>query len=356
MLNTEIHIQKISNLNISDKGLENAVRKLQDSPELFPFQIDFTKKTIHFVQMNKQAYKNSFFILLPGDGPGFLKGKNPISIELSEVINTFNNKKPYLNKSAIIYNHGFCCSTLLVRLLEESHKIISLKEPPLLNALKHFLENNDAIDIKETIFSLHNRTFYSNEKALWKPSDYAFDLIDETQKLNIPSILLYSPLREYIASCSKDKRREWIKNRADYVKICASLNIDLSKIDIKKTSIQATLYWCSFAKKFIFHSKNSKNLAALSSSTLLNNSQITDAVGKHLGLNKKFNIFKKRNTKKLLSTYAKTDNYEFNADIRNQQLCKIIQNNINDIEESEELATQIMNKSMQEFQFDNEII
>lgn len=355
MLNTEIYIQKISNLNIGDKALENAVKKLRDSPELFPFQIDFTKKTIHFIQMDKKAYKNSFFILSPGDGPGFLKGKNPISIKLSEIINTFKSKKPFLNKSAIIYNHGFCCSTLLTRLLEESHKIISLKEPPLLNALKHFLENNDAIDIKETIFSLHNRTFFHNEKVLWKPSDYAFDLIDETQKLNIPSILLYSPLREYIASCSKDKRREWIKNRANYVKICASFNMDLSEIDIQKTSIQATLYWCNFAKKFIFHSNNSKNLAALSSSTLLNNPDITDAVGKHLGLNKKFNIFKKRNVRKLLSTYVKTDNYEFNADIRNQQLSKIIQNNIYDIEEAEELASQIMSKSMQNFQFDNEI-
>ena len=93
MLNTEIHIQKISNLNIGDKALENAVKKLRDSPELFPFQIDFTKKTIHFVQMDKQAYKNSFFILLPGDGPGFLKGKNPISIELSEIIDTFKSEK-----------------------------------------------------------------------------------------------------------------------------------------------------------------------------------------------------------------------------------------------------------------------
>ena len=87
------------------------------------------------------------------------------------------------------------------------------------------MENNDAIDIKETILSLHNRTFDNNEKALWKPSDYAFDLIDETQELNIPSILLYSPLREYIASCLKDKRREWIKNRANYVKFVLPLLI-----------------------------------------------------------------------------------------------------------------------------------
>ncbi|MDB3947777.1 hypothetical protein N9386_00950 [Gammaproteobacteria bacterium] len=354
MLESKIHIQKISNFKISDKGLKNAIKKLCYSPELFPYQIDFTKKTISFIQMDKQAYKKSFFILLPGDGPGFLKGKNPISIDLSEIIDVFNGE-PYLNKSAIIYNHGFCCSTLLARLLEESHKIISLKEPPLLNTLKHFLENNDAIDIKETIFGLHNRTFCNNERALWKPSDYAFDLIDETQKLNIPSILLYSPLREYIASCLKDKRREWIKNRADYVKICASFNIDLSEIDIQKTSIQATLYWCNFAKKFICHSKNGDNLAALNSSTLLNNPQIIDAVGKHLGLNKKFNIFKKRNTKKLLSTYVKTDNYEFNAEIRNQQLSKIIKKNIYDIEESEELASQIVNKSLQNFGFDNEI-
>jgi hypothetical protein len=53
---------------------------------------------------------------------------------------------------------------------------------------------------------------------------------------------------------------------------------------------------------------------------------------------------------------VKTDNYEFNADIRNQQLSKIIKENIRDIEESEELASQIMMKNMQNFQFDNEIL
>ena len=57
----------------------------------------------------------------------------------------------------------------------------------------------------------------------------------------------------------------------------------------------------------------------------------------------------------MLSTYVKTDNYEFNADIRNQQLSKIIQSNIYDIEEAEELASQIVNKSMRDFQFDNEV-
>ena len=48
----------------------------------------------------------------------------------------------YKNKSAIIYNHGFCCGTLLSRLLEESFNILSLKEPPLINTLKHHLDNN----------------------------------------------------------------------------------------------------------------------------------------------------------------------------------------------------------------------
>ena len=63
MLNTEIHIQKISNLNIAIKLLKNAVKKLRDSPELFPFQI-FYKNYSFCSKMDKQAYKNSFFILL----------------------------------------------------------------------------------------------------------------------------------------------------------------------------------------------------------------------------------------------------------------------------------------------------
>lgn len=330
------------------------ISKIDSTPNLFPYEVDINNNKIIFRLMTRKDYRNSFFILSPGKGPGFLKGSNSFSMSLSDVIEIFKEKK-YINQSSIIYNHGFCCSTLLTRMLEESFKVLALKEPPLLNSLVHYLKNNNDADIKNTFLSLHNRTFNQKEKALWKPSDYSFDLIEETQILKIPSIYLYSPLNEYIASCSKEKRRDWIANRADFKKLKELLNIKIKDLDLEKTSIQATLYWCYFAHKYILLSKNSSNLTAVNSNSILNNPNLVDKIGNHLKLHKKFNIFKKRNTTKLMNTYAKTDSYEYNAEIRSNQLLKIIKENENDIHQAENLAERILNKEIKNFKFEKEI-
>ena len=348
-----------SDNDLSDREYKNIILELEsikDSPKLFPYSLDIQNNKIDFVKMDKADYKKSFFIMSPGNGPGHLKSKYAFSMNFDDVIDIFKDHN-YLNKSSIIYNHGFCCGTLLSRLLEESFNVLSLREPPLLHTLKHHLETNkNDHHIKNTIFCLYNRSFSNNQKVLWKPSDYAFDLIDTTESLRIPSLYLYSPLREYIASCSKEKRAEWIKNRANYEKILNYLNIPANKIDITKTANQAMLYWTYFAKKFILYSSKSKNLIALNSKNLLNKPKIINAVGQHLGLKNKFNIFKNINTKKLLNTYSKTDDYEFNKDIRSDLLNKIIQKNINDITKAEEIAEEILNMSIGDFKFDKELL
>ena len=63
----------------------------------------------------------------------------------------------------------------------------------------------------------------------------------------------------------------------------------------------------------------SNNILALNSNNLLNNPHIVDKVGAHLKLKKKFNIFKRTNIKKLLTTYSKTDDYKFNAIINQSE-------------------------------------
>ena len=331
------------------------IKKIGSSPNLFPYEVDIENNKINFRLMTPKDYRSSFFILSPGEGPGFLKGTDSVSMSLSDVVEIFR-EKIYVNKSSIIYNHGFCCSTLLTRMLEENFKVLALKEPPLLNSLTHYLKNNNGEDIKNTFFCLHNRTFNKKERALWKPSDYSFDLIEYTEILNIPSIYLYSPLNEYIASCSKEKRREWIANRADFVKLKESLNVNIDNEALKKTSIQATLYWCYFAHKYISLSKHSSNLMAVNSNSILNNPYLIYKIGNHLKLHKKFKFFKKRNISKLLNTYSKTDSYEFNAEMRNNQLTKIILENEKDINEAEHLAQKILNIDIKNFKFEKEII
>jgi hypothetical protein len=356
-MGNNINIDMSTNIPNQDrKNISRLLKTIKTSPSLFPYELDIEKNKINFVKMDKAHYKKSFFILAPGKGPGHLKSDFSFSLNFDDIKNIFKDML-YENRSAIIYNHGFCCGTLLSRLIEESFNVLSLKEPPLVNTLKHYLDNNkNAEDVKNTIFCLHNRTFNTRQRVLWKPSDYAFDLIKHTELLSIPSIYLYSPLREYIASCSKEKRTQWIQNRADYRKILKEFNLSENNIDISKTANQAMLYWCYFAKKFKFYSSKKGNIIALNSVTLLNNHKITNKVGKHLKLNKKVNIFKQRNINKLLNTYSKTDDYEFNKNIRSDLLNKIIKNNKKDIINAELLAEEILEMNIRDFKFENEII
>ena len=355
MLVDNCHINDLKELqNSKYKAINNLVSDITSSPNLFPYKLDIQNKRIFFAKMNEKLYKKSFFILSPGEGPGFLKSEYTFSMNFDLIKNIFKNHA-YKNNSSIIYNHGFCCSTLLCRLLEESHKVLSLKEPPLINTLKHHLQSNDDSQLIDIIFSLHNRSYKDDQRVLWKPSDYAFDLIDRSESLKIPSIYLFSPLREYIASCSKEKRTEWIKNRADYNKIIRYFDLSESEVDISNTAIQATLYWCYFAKK-VNDLSFKNNILALNSNNLLNNPHIVDKVGAHLRLKKKFNVFKRTNIKKLLTTYSKTDDYKFDKDSRTKQLNKIINDNIKDIEKAEKLAEIILNCQIKDFKFKKEII
>ena len=331
------------------------IKNMNKSPDLFPHKLDIEKNKIYFSLMNESLYKKSFFILSPGEGPGHLQGNLLFSTNLDSFYSYFR-QKGYENKSAIIYNHGFCCSTLLTRLLEIEFKIISLKEPPLLNTLTHHLESNEEnLILKEMVFNITNRTYRSSQKALWKPSQYAFDLIGHTEKLNIPSIYLYSPLREFIASCMKDKRHQWIAERANYNKIINYLDIK-EEVDLSKTYILATLYWCFLAKKYIYYNSHSSNTLAVNTNNFLTEKSILKKIGSHLLLKKNMRLFKNKKIKLLLNNYAKTDDYEFNAQKRNLQLSKIIESNKKDITYSENLANKILGIEMNNLKFDNEII
>ena len=359
MLENSLHINNINNLDgINHKRIKKLIGKIQKSPNLFPYKIDIEDNKIFFAEMDEKKYKKSFFILSPGAEPGYLQGELSFSVNLSEIQDIFDNYSSK-NKSAIIYNHGFCCSTLLCRLIEESFDVLSLKEPPLLNNLKSLLQADENHALKNAIFSIHNRSYSEKQKVLIKPSDYAFDLISESEKRDIPSIYLYSPLKEYIASCIKGERIYWIKNRfiaADPNKILDFLGSKSLNQDHTKPIIQATMYWCYFAKKFLQVSSNNKNIVAINSNTLLNNPTITYQVGSHLNFKRRFNIFENQNRQKLLNTYVKTDAYLFNAADRKKLLKDVMNKNQEEIKYAESLAESILGMEIKNFKFDNEII
>tara|TARA_X000001036_G_C20673140_1_gene803189 strand:+ start:1645 stop:2730 length:1086 start_codon:yes stop_codon:yes gene_type:complete len=359
MLENSFHINNLNDFDhVDHQRIKKLIENIQTSPNLFPYKVDIENNKIFFVEMDEKKYKKSFFVLSPGTEPGYLQGDLAFSANLSEIQNIFNNYSSK-NKTAMIYNHGFCCSTLLCRLIEESFEVLSLKEPPLLHDLKSLLQINANHPLKNTIFLIHNRSYAKNQKVLVKPSDYAFDLISESEKRDIPSIYLYSPLNEYIASCIKGERIHWIKNRfmaAGPDKINNYLGSNSLNQDHSKPIIQATMYWCYFAKQFLQVSSNESNVVAINSSTLLKNPSITYQIGSHLNLQRRFNIFERRNRKKLLNTYAKTDAYLFNAADRKNLLKEVIDENQDEIKYAESLAESILEMEVKNFRFDNEII
>ena len=138
MLENSFHINNVKNFeNDEGKHIRKLIDKIQTSPDLFPYKIDIVSNKIFFVVMDKKKYKKSFFVLSPGTEPGYLQGGLAFSVNLSEIQRIFEKHKSK-NRSAIIFNHGFCCSTLLSRLIEESFDVLALKEPPLLHDLKLF--------------------------------------------------------------------------------------------------------------------------------------------------------------------------------------------------------------------------
>ena len=204
-----------------------------------------------------------------------------------------------------------------------------------------------------------NGTYISKDHYEKYSLPYISKIIRHINSRNIPSIYLYSPLKEYIASCIKGERVNWINNRfiaAEPEKITNFLGPSSSNQDHSKPIIQATLYWCYFAKRFQQVSSKTSNLLAINSSTLLANPSITYQVGSHLNLKRRFNLFEKRNRHKLLNTYVKTDAYSFNATDRKNLLKDVMDKNKEGIKHAESLAEKILNQEMINFKFENEIL
>ena len=112
MLVNNVHINDLKELqNSKYKAINNLVSDITSSPNLFPYKLDIQNKRIFFAKMNEKLYKKSFFILSPGEGPGFLRSEYTFSMNFDLIKNIFKNHA-YKNNSSIIYNHGFCCSTL----------------------------------------------------------------------------------------------------------------------------------------------------------------------------------------------------------------------------------------------------
>jgi len=144
------------------------------SPAYLPIDINLAKNRVSIAKLEESDYQKSIFILSKGQGKGSLHFQDIQTLELSSFLadNANEIKEPYF-----IFHHGFCCSTLISRLIEARFQTLSLREPPAINWATTFKKNTypwteDNEIIFRKIIDIHGRTFRSQQRAIIKCSDY----------------------------------------------------------------------------------------------------------------------------------------------------------------------------------------
>lgn len=324
--------------------------KILSRPNYLPIEINLSKDIVTLAKLEQKDFEKSIFILKKGEGKGFLQYQDIFSTDLSIFL---NENKAQTKDPFFIFHHGFCCSTLLSRMLEARFRTLSLREPPCINWATHFKKDTlNWTAYNESIFqqliNIHGRTFRSNQRAIIKCSDYVSYELNSFIRPTTKAIFLYSDLSEFIGSCFKDMRHKWIAERADYSKLLNFLGYK-NKLDLDDTATQVTIYWCFQIAKFL-ECTYTENVRSINTTRIFFDRNLIKSVGDFFDLKEKYFFNKNRNLRSITSSYAKTGDYEFSYEQRK----KIITNSLSKIEIEtayfDELAKEILGSKIQKLE------
>jgi len=316
------------------------------SPTYLPIDINLAKNRVSIAKLEESDYQKSIFILSRGQGKGSLHFQDIQNLELSSFLadNANEIKEPYF-----IFHHGFCCSTLISRLIEARFQTLSLREPPVINWATSFKKNTypwteDNEIIFRKIIDIHGRTFRSQQRAIIKCSDYVTYCLSDFIRPTTKTIFLYSDLSEYLGSCSKEKRDQWIANRGDFSTMKEYLGYQKC-LDLDDTPTQATLYWCFQIAKFL-ENPYSENARSLNMNRIFSEKNLIKSLGNFFGLKEKYIFFRNRKQKTIRSSYSKTGDYEFSYSHRKKIISDTLKEKQIQTKWFENLALEILGEKL----------
>lgn len=208
--------------------MDNNVRRLWSSPDLYPIGFDLTRRQISFVQMSRDEYRNYSFL----DFRSF-RSKETHTVKLDDLL-LFDARKASNNGPLCYIFHGaFCCSTLLARYLELIPRCFVVKEPGLLTQIAAHVPGNFCVNINwrnremedwnqlfPLCLRLLARTYLQNDVVIIKGHDLCNILGQIILALDSrPKILfLRISLRTFLLSVLKSRsRRDWLRARMSFV-------------------------------------------------------------------------------------------------------------------------------------------
>lgn len=175
--------------------------------EWFPAEYDIPSRMLRFAQSSRETIANETFL-----GEGKWDYSKLPQAEFSEQVLLRHlpgkTPKPHIN---FIWHTGFCCSTLIARLLDIPGKNLSVKEPAVLLLLADVRRQNAMAPgrafsprFPELLFHLLGRPFSAGERITIKPTNSCnYVLRDAISLTQGKHLFLYSDCRSFLISIAK---------------------------------------------------------------------------------------------------------------------------------------------------------
>ena len=172
---------------------------------------DPIEDAVHFLPVPRAVQREAIFITdeyLPA-------GLQPLVVRRSDAMAVAPPSVPL----HFVFHSAFCCSTLLARAFDRPGWAMGLKEPMILNDCIGWRRRGgtgpDMASVLDDILTLLARPLTPGEAVIVKPSNVANALIPAmlTLRPQAHALLLYAPLRTYLASIAKKGMdgRLWVR-------------------------------------------------------------------------------------------------------------------------------------------------
>lgn len=182
-------------------------------PQLYPTSLNFDRRTVTFVQMTPDTYRDTVFL----DRRTRHRG-GEIQFRVDDLM-LAARRVPSRKRAHFILNTAYCCSTLLARCFEILPCCFVLKEPSVLVQAALLMEAGDSRWrlACELAHKLLTRTYYADQVAVIKPYEPCNRLGITLLAANTDATVsfLMTPLRSFILSILKlEERRDWVRARS----------------------------------------------------------------------------------------------------------------------------------------------
>ncbi len=182
------------------------IQKLLNMPGYVPWQINGAQGQVIFRKLGHTAVYNAAFL---DHRLSRSENETLYSVPITALISDASKIKPPKNW---IFHTSFCCSTLLARLLQIDNKVLSMKEPIVLNqladAFRHSAGNAfQYISLFRQVAAQLNKPFSDNQTIILKTSNYMNALLNQIHHLNNDGrvLLVWGGVRAFARSMLKNK-------------------------------------------------------------------------------------------------------------------------------------------------------